>query len=501
MRPTRPGLLPEALVVPLLYAFVAVRLIQDIDRNSLWVDEAFTLGFAYLSQDVPIRWAPLLPRGPVRWIGVLSTAFEPHFPTHYVLTRLISSAFPGEGMAIERFVRLPSVLMLLVPLLAVPAIAAWKRADALGWLLAVVLLAGMVADPAWQEHANEARTYGIMATLGVAMVAALHFGAMGWAAGFGFALMLIHPFGLFVGLAPAAVILARRGAGLSRRGFRVFLVLSGLVLAVVATWLVLKFGLRPPSASAAAGARSAGREVLRAIGPWHVAACLMTLGGALAMLRRRQVALPSCMQAYLVMTVLLAVFAGLLLLAPVQAFARYVTWLNPVLVAVAASCMATAIAGAPGGAWVLAVRAAGVAACVLVAVTASRVTFGPVWGNDLRGAARYLNDLPEGPFAVIATSAEALDFPPAYRAGLACFRGGQIVPYLSESLRRHMACGRGHVVSPPADAMRVYLVREPVAWTGGRQVDLLGFAHVGTHAFGAATIEVFDRTAPPAPSH
>ena len=485
--------LPEVLFVSILFGFVGFRLIQDIGLNGLWTDEFFTISFAYLSQDVPIRWAPLLPEGPIRWIGVLSTAFEPQFPTHYVATRVLSSAIYIEGMEIEQFARLPSVIMVLVALLSIPAIAVWRRADAIGWLFVVVLLASLVGDPDWREHANEARAYGAMATFGVAVVAALHFGSLPLAAVLGLALVLLHPFGLFVGLAPSAAILARRGVDLSRSGFRLFLVLLGFVLAVTLTWLVLKFGLKALGSGAAATTRPAGRELLRAINPWAASGSIIGLAGCAARLRVRRMVWPPCIVAYCALLGLVGVFAVLLLLAPVQAFPRYGTWLNSVLFAVAASCFATVLSSTVVEPWRAIARAGTLATGVLAAVAAMGNSFGPVWGNDLRGAARYLNALTDGAFAVAHDSAEVLDFPAWYRTGLRCFRGGQIIPYLSEELRRHVLCEDSGRVPVPEEIERLYIVREPIAWIGTRQLLLEGFTETTTLQFGRAWIEIYDR--------
>jgi len=468
---------------------MAVQIVLAACRRDLWTDEFITMSAAYRAA-----------RNVVTWLGALSSAYDPHFPTLYVVTRLVSGVLYGQP--IEVFVRLPAVLLTLAALALAVHWAVTDRRGA-GPLLGLALLGALVLDPEWRAHSAEARMYGLMAALGVAIVAAVACGRYMAAAWLGLALVLLHPFGAIVGFVPAAVTLAGPYVGLDglrgRRRARVWLLVASLgVFAVAAGWSFVKFIAAKSHGFSVQGGSDAAFAALAALNPVAAGAAGLAVLGASVGWRRRarsdaaHVESVASLATYGAILVALAGAVALFVtLKPgVRPYPRYWDWLNPMLFAICAALVVPAVARLRGTIWP---SATGACAALVMVVTLA-VRFGPEHGTGLRDAAAYLNATVDERAAVASDSFEMFFYPAAYRAGFACWRGGQVVAYLSERVRARMPCQdeAGRVGFAP-DVARVFVVREPGAWIGDRRLMLDDFTMADKVVFGRAVVEIYDR--------
>lgn len=455
------------------------------------------MGWAYTPTFAPTRGPYIVPVSMARWAMLLSTDVDPHFPTIYAVTRLLSGALYFEGMPLEYFVRVPLVLLTLSTGGVIIWICLKGRPGTQGALLVSAILLVLVLDPGWCEHSAEARMYGLMPLIGIAMLCAIAHGRLALAAWMGFGLALLHPFGAMFGFAPAAmtlIFLQREVPRATRLGILVGLVLTA---ALVVTWILFKFILKSSSGYTAGGSSSDIWKVLAGLNAYAVGSAWGLATACVLAFRKRPG--PELRTALLFLGILLSalVFVGLLLvLKPTTPpYERYVRWANPVLFVMSIICgLMLAQRAVPR-----ALRIAGLPLTLVASIAAVTVTqaasFGPRWGNALREAALYLNAVADDTSIVTHDTFEIFDLPPWFRAGFRCFRAGQSVAYLSPSVRARMPCQRGNDVTIPDGVQQVYLIREPIAWAGPRQLHLEAFDKTATMPFSNAAIDVYRRRA------
>jgi hypothetical protein len=500
-------------VPPLLLALLALRLLQAVPAHSLWQDEWATLELSF----APTSW--------VERLYFLSGPADAHFPTFYVVTRLLGELLAYAGQSTEALVRLPATLLTLGALFltgrwALPRerspSAAWVAAGLVG----VLLTAGD-----WAQHAGEGRMYGLMGALGMAMVLAAARGRAGAACACGLTLAILHPFGALVGFAPALAALAGARLGLAERmGLERHQLrrMGGWALAaflVAGLWIQMKF---IGHQTGGYGLRRRGGDmatVLSGLSPWAAgllaAVALAGLAAVLAARRRTPAEAapgPGTFAALTGAALCLTLGLGVAALAVARpgvnvAMPRYVAWINPALWTGAAAGLALLVdawaaglarlrtgAGArPRLAAVLALGGAllaGAWSFHLLRV----VPLGPPWGDGLREAAGYLQTATGPGDAVTTDTRELFRFFPPYTDGYACRRSPQLVPYLTPELRARIPCqdSGGRVTFGP-DIRRVFLVREPVPVSEGRTVVLDGFQRAGEVRFANTVVERWGR--------
>jgi hypothetical protein len=497
-------------VAALVLALLALRLLEAIPAHSLWQDEWSTLNYSF----APTSWAERL------WF--LSGPVDAHFPTFYLVTRLLGELLAFSGQGVEWLVRLPLTLLTVGALALAGRWAFPGERSVAAAALAAALPGILLTAGDWTLHAGEGRMYGLMGVLGMAMVLASARGHAGRACACGLALVLLHPFGLLVGLAPALAILARHrlgpswGGELDRRLVRRTAWASGVTLAVLVLWLQLKFVSHQTGGF---GIRRRGGDMAKVLSGLDVRAAVLfalaTIAGAVALaflLRRRserepaptpalRFAVPAA--AALCLTLGLGV-AVLALLRPgaIVAMPRYVAWIDPPLwtgVAAALAMAADAAARRLGleqrpRAWAALSVAAALATGGWSLHLLRTVPLGAPWGDGLREAAQHLEVTIRPGDAVTTDTNELFPFFPPYVDGYACRGAPQILPYLSPSLRARMSCqdAKGRVTFGPA-VERVLLVREPIPVLTGRAIVLDEFRQVDETRFANTVVEVWER--------
>ncbi|MBW6400268.1 hypothetical protein KPL78_20575 [Roseomonas sp. HJA6] len=484
-------------IAALAAVFVGLKIWLAIGANSLWIDEFYSMGLAYMPVHAPTRGPYVLPIGVLRWSVLLSTDVDPHFPTIYAITRLISDAIHFNGLSLEYFVRAPLVLTLI----GVAGLLIWiclaGRQDAEAPLLVSIILLCLVLDAAWREHSAEARMYGLMSVTGIAMLCAISHGRLVLASWLGLALALLHPFGAMFGFAPAIVTLLAFRQGLSRGvGLGI---LAGLTVAavLVSLWMLLKFILKSSSGFTAGGGSDDIFRVLSALNVYAVGGAFLLSAACVVAFRKGGGLDYRTALIFLALLLSALAFLGLLILLKPSTppYARYVRWANPVLFVMAAmGAIMLARHAAPKSFGIAALPMTLLASVAAVAVARAE-PFGPPWGNALREAALYANAVADDSSIVTHDSFEIFDLPPAFRTGFRCFRAGQSVAYLSPTVRERMPCQIGNDVAIPAEVRQVYLIREPIAWVGPRRIDLDAFDRIATVPFGSASVDVYRRRA------
>lgn len=495
-------------VAALVLALLALRLLQAIGAHSLWQDEWSTLNYSL----APTSWAERL------WF--MSGPVDAHFPTFYVVTRPLAQLFAFAGQRVEWLVRLPFTLLTIAALALAGRWAFPGERSIAGAWVAAALPGILLTAGDWPIHAGEGRMYGFMAVLGVAMLLGAARGRAGSACACGLALVLLHPFGVLIGLAPALAILggARLGLaermGLDRRLVRRTAWAVGVTLALVAVWVQLKFISHQTGGF---GLKRRGGDmatVLSGLDAREAAAFAIVAAAALAalvaMLRRRSpeedapaFGLAALTAAALCLTLGLGVaFLGLVRPGAVVVAGRYVAWIDPVLVAGAAAGLALA-ADALARRLDLERRPRAWAALSLAGALVvggwslhllRSVPLGAPWGDGLREAAQLLEAWGRPGDAVTTDTNELFEFFPPYRDGYACRGGPQILPYLSPAVRARMPCqdADGRVTFAP-EVRRVFLVREPIPVLEGRTVVLAGFQRESSIRLQNTTVEVYQR--------
>lgn len=483
--------------IVLVAGFVALKIFLSIGANSLWLDEIASMSLAYIPAGAPTRWSHLLPSGVVRWFALLSTAIDPHFPTIYAITRVGSEAMYFDGLSLEYFVRAPIVLTML----AIFAIFIWLclagRTAAGGVLLVSATMLVFVLDPGWRQHSAEARMYGLMSVTGIAMLGAVFNDRLLLASWLGLVLVLFHPFGAMFGFVPAVVALLFFRGRLSRGA--TFGILAGLVITciLVCAWMLLKFVLKSSSGFTAGGNSADIFGVLAGLN-LYIAGITSALVVA-SVLIFRSGSPEYCKTSLIFLGVLVsgAAFIGaLIVLKPsTPPYMRYISWANSVLLVMSVMCALMLVQRALPKLLRVAALPLALAGCMGVVVVARGATFGPPWGNSLREAALYLNAVATDSSVVTHDSFEMFDIPRPFRVGYRCFRGGQSVAYLSPAVRARMPCQSGNDVAIPDDALKVFVIREPIAWVGPRRIQLDAFDKEATIPFGNASVDVYRRRA------
>lgn len=478
-------------------AFVGLKIWLSVGVNSLWIDEFYTMGWAYVPTHAPTRGPHALPIGMTRWLLLLSTDVDPHFPTIYGITRVISDAIQFDGIALEHFVRLPLVITIFLVCTLFISTCLKGRPDTQGAFLVSAIMLCLVLDHDWRQHSAEARMYGLMTVTGIAMVCAIQSGRLAMASWLGLALALLHPFGAMLGFAPAMVTLVVFPRQLSRRGWFTLLGASLLTACLVCAWMIAKFILKSASGYTAGGGSADILKVLSGLNLYAAGAAFALATACLVVFRKVRETEFRC--AFLFLAILLSglISVGLLLaLKPTTPpYERYVRWANPVLLAMATICVLMLARQVRPTLLRAALVPLTLCASVASVAVARATPFGPPWGNSLREAAQYLNAVADDRSVVTHDTFEIFDLPTRFRTGFRCFRGGQSVAYLSPAVRERMPCQSGNDVAIPADVQQVYLIREPIAWAGPRRIHLDPFDKTATIAFGSAAIDVYRRRA------
>jgi hypothetical protein len=209
--------------------------------------------------------------------------------------------------------------------------------------------------------------------------------------------------------------------------------------------------------------------------------------------------------------IILLACAALILAKPaiVQQGGQYISWINPAIYAIAVVGLSMTI----DVWWLSRMGRANESSCsrlelgVIVAtlcvaawvfMALRDTTFGYGGNTGLRAAATYLDAVADKRSAITFDTFEMFDYPYRFRVGFNCARGGQIVPYLNPAIRSRIPCQASDgQVGFGLSVDRVYVVREPLAWKGNRQIVLSGFPLRSKLLFNRTIVEEYVRESSP----
>lgn len=499
----------------IVFIILILKLGQTAGSKSLWIDEFATLSDAYR------------PAGLRRWLDQLSGPDDPHFPTFFVFTRLFSEFFQYPGQPIEDYARLPSILLSSAALGGV-LFSARDTRRITGPILTLLAIGVLVTDANWRWWVPDGRMYGPMGTLAVAMVVALSSYRITTSCVLGLLVSLLHALGGVVGFVPVMVVgfifpvFNRMGLSvvLPQSAVKSARIAGSIVAGLVIYWCTRKFILERSQGIGFSGGNDEILRVLRELSISGIVIAIIAISLLYIFMQRYsrlQILDPSdrCQILFLLISVstllgtIIITCGTLLLLRPsvAQEGNQYFVWINPTIYMITASCICAVVdmwwvaskKQNNGTRWrsdlPVVLVTLGIAVGVIVILRSS--SFSYQGDTGFRGAAAYLNAVIDQQSAITPDTFEMFDYPNTFRSGYDCGRGGQIIPYLSADARSRTPCqasdGR---VWLERSTEHVYVVREPLAWRGNRQIMLDDFDVTGKMTFDQTVVEVYVRRHP-----